>query len=497
MSNFAHTQVHTPIWLQNEPLTQRFEKLTTTHRSDVAIIGGGITGLSTALELLQRGYSVTIYEAFVVGAGTTTGSTGHLDAYPEMGIEQLIRDIGIDKARTYLSMHMNSINVIEKRAGDRCDLRRIPAYYYSEDTVDDVFFKGEFESSILAGLPATWVETYPVKHAKTGFRIDRMGRMDMNAYLQSLVNEVIAHGGTIFEDSRVIAKMDERPRQFKAGDGTAEFSKVVCCVHWNPTDSTMIDLQIPSYLSYALVAELETPFPDVLLWDNADPYFYVRRLNSSEEHRIVVGGCDHRTGSGNPRKAINDLEAYVRARFSVRSISSPWSAEYFYPTDGLPLIGLVPKKENVWIATGLSGVGLTTATVAAQLIAKQIANEPVELREELSPSRFSVKNLGTVISEQSTAVINYADRVLPAKTINAEELILGQGAVGKVEGVHTAVCRDLSGKLHKRSPICTHMGGVVRWNEFEQSWDCPIHGGRFSACGKPFYGPPSEELDPK
>ena len=497
MSNSLQNQRHTPIWLSDDPLTQRFEKLTTTHRSDVAIIGGGITGLSTALELLQRGYSVTIYEAFVVGAGTTTGSTGHLDAYPEMGIGQLIRDIGIDAARTYLAMHMKAIDVIEKRADDHCDLRRIPAYYYAEEILGDVLLKREFDSSIRAGLPATWVESYPVNHAKTGFRIDRMGRMDMSAYVKSLVSQVIASGGTIFEDSRVVTKMDDHPRQLKAGDGTAEFSQIVCCVHWNPTDSTMIDLQIPSYLSYSLVADLETSFPDVLLWDNADPYFYTRRLNSTDENKIVVGGCDHRTGAGNPVQAIEELKAYVRERYPVRSISSPWSAEYFYPTDGLPLIGLAPKKENVWIATGLSGVGLTTATIAAQLIAKQIAGEPVELREELSPSRFSLKNIGTVISEQSTAVVDYAARVMPAKTIEADELIPGQGSVGNVNGVYTAICRDLSGKIHKQSPICTHMGGVVRWNEFEQTWDCPIHGGRFSACGKPFYGPPNKDLDSK
>ncbi len=485
---------HRSIWQQTVPLVQRFEKLHGNHRSDIAIMGGGITGLSTALELLERGYSVAIYEAGIIGSGTTTASTAHLDAYPEIEITPLVKALGVEPARKYLAMQLEAINVIQKRAGEECDVKRIPAYFYSELESDDSEMRREFESANLAGLPVTWDAKLPVDFAKSGFKIDNMGRVNIGSYIQCLVDQVVAAGGNIFEDSRVAVEMDERPRHFKAGNGTAEFDQVVCCVHFNPTDSTSIDLQIPAYLSYALVAEVTDPFPDVLLWDNADPYFYTRRLNTHDERRIVVGGCDHRVGVGDPAQAIEDLENYVRERYQVISIESPWSAEFFYPTDGLPLIGIAPKKENVWIATGLSGVGLTTGTVAAKLIAEQIAGEISELREALSPARFSLSGLAAVASEPLAVVKDYAERVLPATSIDPSALKPGEGDVGNVDGRFTAVCRDSEGKLHMRSPICTHMGGVVRWNNFEQTWDCPIHGGRFTACGTPVYGPPRDQL---
>lgn len=77
--------IHHSVWREHHGLRQRFERLSQPFKSDVAIIGAGITGLSLALECLDRGMTVAIYEAAVIGAGTTGASTGHVDAVPEMG----------------------------------------------------------------------------------------------------------------------------------------------------------------------------------------------------------------------------------------------------------------------------------------------------------------------------------------------------------------------------------------------------------------------------
>ncbi len=221
-------------------------------------------------------------------------------------------------------MQLKANNVIQKRAGENCDLKRIPAFFYSESESDDSEMCQEFDSAMLAGLPVTWDAKFPVNFAKSGFKIDNMDRINIVSYIQCLVDQVVAADGTIFEDARVVAEMDERPRHFKAGSGTAEFDQIVCCVHFNATDSTSIDLQISAYLSYALVAEVTDPFPDVLRWDNADPYFYTRRLNTHDARRIVVGGCDQTTSSGRVRQEVTSASrSSVIVEISVAETSTP------------------------------------------------------------------------------------------------------------------------------------------------------------------------------
>ncbi|HEY6548587.1 MAG TPA: Rieske 2Fe-2S domain-containing protein, partial [Vicinamibacteria bacterium] len=73
----------------------------------------------------------------------------------------------------------------------------------------------------------------------------------------------------------------------------------------------------------------------------------------------------------------------------------------------------------------------------------------------------------------------------------------GEGRLVEVDGQKLAVYRDGKGALHPRSPVCTHLGCIVGWNEIERTWDCPCHGGRFSPLGQVLSGPPLADLLPR
>jgi glycine/D-amino acid oxidase-like deaminating enzyme/nitrite reductase/ring-hydroxylating ferredoxin subunit len=495
--------IHDSYWLKHTQSSivstpkPRFASLSGTHRSDVVIVGGGITGLSTALELLERGYSVAVYDALTVSAGTTSASTGHVDAHPEMGTSALIKKLGIEAARQYVELRKKAIDVIERRATPLCDFVRVPAFQYSEDHADEDEMRKEFESAVTIGLDAHWEGDLSsnIGHMKVGFRLDDMARVNVFAYQMALLERLTSKGGKVFEQTLVSAELDARGNSVKAGEGKAEFDHLVYAVHSNFTDAMRIDMQIPAYQSYALAAHFADPLPDQLMWDNSDPYYYTRRLESSDPHKVVVGGCDHRTGMGSADEAMRTLEAYVRERYVVESILGRWSAEFFEPADGMPLIGQVPQKKNIWIATGLSGVGLTHGTMAGRMIAQQISGAVAPLEEHFSPARFSLRDLGSVIAEQFKSLSDYAERIMPARKVNIADLKIGGGMVGEVDGEFVAVHRDDKGQIRKCNAICRHMGGVVHWNAFEKTWDCPIHGGRYASCGQRIYGPPEEPLD--
>jgi Rieske Fe-S protein len=158
------------------------------------------------------------------------------------------------------------------------------------------------------------------------------------------------------------------------------------------------------------------------------------------------------------------------------------------------MIGQTPGHDHAWIATGFSGVGLTWGTAAAGMIADEIEGRAVPLAHRLSPARIGLSKPTAWVSEQMTTLTNFAERALPARGLDPSAILPGRGAVGKIDGQHVAFCRDREGCEHRLSPVCPHMGGVLHWNEVDQTWDCPVHGGRFSAAGERIYGPPETDM---
>jgi Rieske Fe-S protein len=165
--------------------------------------------------------------------------------------------------------------------------------------------------------------------------------------------------------------------------------------------------------------------------------------------------------------------------------------------DGLAFVGRNPgDEENVYIATGDSGAGLTHGTIAGMLIADLITGRENAWTSLYDPSRKSVRAAFTFAKENLNVAAQYSDWVTPGEVSSAEEIQPGAGAIVRSGLSKIAVYRDAAGKLHERSAVCTHLGCIVDWNTTEGSWDCPCHGSRFDPEGKVLNGPAISPLAP-
>jgi Rieske Fe-S protein len=237
-----------------------------------------------------------------------------------------------------------------------------------------------------------------------------------------------------------------------------------------------------------------------LYWDYADPYHYVRLQSLGQSGEVLIaGGEDHHTGQKDDAEARWDrLERWTRERWPMAGeVEFRWSGQVMEPVDGLAYIGRNPLDEdNVFIATGDSGNGMTHGTIAGLLIADLLAGRPNPWADLYDPSRKSLRAAKDFVRENVQSQVGYAGWVTPGEVESVDAIAPGEGAVVR-RGLHKiAASRDAAGTLTERSAVCTHLGCIVEWNSGEKTWDCPCHGSRFAPDGHVVNGPAKGGLAP-
>jgi len=275
---------------------------------------------------------------------------------------------------------------------------------------------------------------------------------------------------------------------------------VVVATNTPVNDRVAIHTKQAPYVTYVIGVRVpKDSVTRALYWDTGDPYHYVRLQREDEHDVLIVGGEDHKTGQANDGiERFARLEQWTRERFpQSREVAYRWSGQVMEPVDGLAFIGRNPlDDDNVYIATGDSGQGMTHGTIAGMLLTDLIQGRKNRWEDLYSPSRIRLKSLPEYASENINVAGQYADYVTAGDIKSEADLRPGEGAIMRDGLSKIAVHRDESGKVHKLSAVCPHLGCIVGWNSTEQTWDCPCHGSRFSASGRVYQGPANSDLSP-
>ncbi|WP_294294648.1 FAD-dependent oxidoreductase [uncultured Chryseobacterium sp.] len=465
---------------------------------DAAIVGGGITGISTALQLQQSGKKCILLEAANIGFGTTGGTTAHLNDFFDTTFTEAINDFGKDNAQLLAEVGQEAIGIIEtniKNYNIDCNFERKKAYLFALDEKQEKQLEDIVDGASKVGHEMMYVDEIPFPIPfKKAVSIPDQAQFHPVKYIKVLCEAFINTGGIILEDC-LAEKHDEQDDVIilKTSKGEIKSQHLIYATHIPPGLSILHTTNAP-YRSYAMAFSLKDEnYPKDLGYDLIDPYHYYRVQEINGETLLIAGGEDHKTGhEEDTGECFSRLENYVRKYFDVETAYYSWSSQYYEPTDGFPYIGKLPgSKGKAYTATGFRGNGMIFGTISSRIISDLIINGNSKYENIFNPSRIKpIAGFTSFVEENAVVAFHFIkDKLFKEKITSLHEINEGEAKVVKYEGDSYALYKEATGKVHLVKSTCPHAKCEVRWNSAELSWDCHCHGSRFNINGKILTGP--------
>ena len=495
-----------PFWIDSAPI-QKFPKLQRDISVDVVVVGTGITGITTAYVLKQTGLTVALIERERVASIDTGHTTAHLTYITDVELRELARNFGEDHAQAAWDAGAAAIDEIERIVGEEkieCEYTRVPAYIHvcvgGPSKKEAPLLKKEADLAAKLGFDAVYLESAPYFNLPA-VRFANQAKFHPRKYLRSLVKKIPGNGSYVFEKSAA-SEFDAKQRRVKVNRNWISFDRVVMATN-NPlvglasiTAATLFQTKLSLYTSYALGGRVPSgTLPEALFWDTRDPYDYLRIDRHRDFDYLIYGGEDHKTGQKKQtQRAYTRLLGRLKKIIPEARVDHRWSGQVICTSDGLPYIG--ENAEHQFVATGYCGNGITFGTVAAMMARDWVTGRKNPWTDLFAVDRKKLKGAtwNYVRENKDYPYYMIKDRIARPEAESVREIKRGQGMVVGSRGKKRAVFRDRNGDLHQLSPVCTHLGCLVRWNPAESTWDCPCHGSRFKPTGEVIAGPAEEAL---
>jgi len=470
---------------------------------DIAIVGAGITGVSTAYRLQKSGKKCILLESANLGFGTTGGTTAHLNTFFDTTYAEAIKDFGIDNAKLLAKAAGEALQIIHSNILENnieCDFKKKKAHLFALDEKQEKQLEDLVEGAEKAGVKMNYVNkiSYPFAFSKA-VEIPDQGQFHPIKYIKSLAEAYLTLGGIIKENCLCEShEEDKEAVTLKTSGGMIKARHIVYATHIPPGLSVLHFMNAP-YRSYVMAFTLKNKeYPEELGYDLTDPYHYYRVQEVNGEKLLIAGGEDHKTGhSEDTGECFSRLENYIRKHFEVDLVKYSWSSQYYEPVDGLPYIGVLPEsKGKIFTATGFRGNGMIFGTLSSKIISDLINTGTSKFEKLFHPSRIKpIAGFSEFMKESAAVAVDFVkDKLFTERIHSFAEIAEGEAKVVRFEGKSYALYKEKGGKTHILRSSCPHAKCDVRWNSAEISWDCPCHGSRFNVNGKVLTAPSAKNL---
>jgi glycine/D-amino acid oxidase-like deaminating enzyme/nitrite reductase/ring-hydroxylating ferredoxin subunit len=468
---------------------------------DVAIIGGGIVGVTSARLLKDRGLKVALVEARRVGRQVTGKSTAKMSSQHGILYQVLERKFGEDKARLYAEAQEAGIREIERLAaqyGIEADIEPKPAFVYTTDESYVSQIEKEVEVARRLGLPASLTrETGLPFDVLQAMRWDDQAQFHPTKYVAGLAATVPGEGCHVFENSRAV---DYEPDRVVTDHGIVRARHVVMATHLPLGQIGMYYTMNYPMAEPVIAAPIGRAPP--AMYKNAGQPGHSIRTHKGTDGKVygIAAGSHYKPGHTDDEQSyMADIESWLTANFDAGPIEYRWINEDYSAMDSAPFVGWSSSLGEAYlVATGFAAWGISNGTAAAMIIADLATGKENDWTGMFDATRVKpVAGASEFIKENAEVAAHLVGGYLARKPKSYDELAPGDAAIMKIDGDNVAAFKDEEGMVHAVSAVCSHMGCIVGWNKTDRTWDCPCHGSRFELSGEVIHGPATRPLGSK
>ncbi|RWA17051.1 FAD-dependent oxidoreductase [Mycolicibacterium elephantis DSM 44368] len=472
--------------------------------ADVAVVGAGITGLITAVLLARAGKDVLVLEAQFPGAGATGNTTAKISLLQGTKMSRIVSKHGVKRAEQYLDGNREGLEWLTAHCeAHGISVQREDAYTYAQSEKGLSSAREELAACKSVGLDVTWVDEADVPFPFAGgVRLPEQAQFDPMPLLDSLIVELDERGGRLAQGVRVQkvssrgaglaltvrtndgAEFDTHAKQCVLATGIPILDRGGFFARLQPNRSYCMAYRVPGDITRGMYISTDSPTRSV------------RYAPTAEGDRLLVGGAGHPVGHRkSPASSVQELDAWAKLHYPGAMQTNYWSAQDYTPIDELPYVGpILPGNDKIFVATGFDKWGMTNGTAAALALSSRILGGRMDWAEAFaswSPHELS----GIPKAMQLNMEVGlYLARgwITPATRIGDRTPEEGGVVSGPPWDLEARSVVD--GVEYRVSPVCPHLGGIVNWNDADESWECPLHGSRFAPDGTLLEGPATRNL---